>query len=311
MKIYELKLKPHSAFISSIHGDTLFGSLCWQIHNLGLGLDNLLQNYTQTPFMVVSSGFYYAKGAYFLPRPLCPNYLMFPNTKIEDKKKNNKKHFFQIHAGEDMDISRLNFDTMQSFSCLTKREHNSVSRLTGTTANEEFAPFQHRVVIYQDFAQIVVFVGIDETRFSKDDLLKIFIQQGRLGFGKRASVGYGHFTVESCTESLLWKRDFSADNCLYALSPFVLSPDEQAQAKRVYFQPFTKYGKHGDVYAGSSAPFKKPVIMADTASIVAFDKPFSTEKPYIGQGLTGLSYVDNKTVAQGYALCLPCKLRDL
>lgn len=311
MKIYEIKLKPHSAFISSIHGDTLFGSLCWQIHNLGLGLDHLLQDYINAPFMVVSSGFYYAKGTYFLPRPLCPNFLMFPNSKIGERKKNNKKHFFKVHNGDDIDISRLDFADEQSFSQLTKREHNSVSRLTGTTSSEEFSPFQHRVVFYQDTAQIVIFVGLDESRFSRENLLQIFIQQGRLGFGKRASVGYGQFEVLSCEESHLWQRDLSCDNYLYAMSPFILSPLEQQQVKQVYFQPFTKYGKHGDIYAGSAVPFKKPIIMADTASLVSLNRPFSLDRPYIGQGITGVSYVDEKTVSQGYALCLPCKLGDL
>lgn len=311
MKIYEIKLRPHSAFISSIHGDTLFGSLCWQIHNLGLDLDNLLQNYAASPFMVVSSGFYYSKGSYFLPRPLCPSHLMFADEKIEERKKNNKKCFFRVNRGDGIDIAQLNFDTEQSFSVMTKREHNSVSRLSGTTTNEEFAPFQHRAVFYRDLAKIVVFAGIDESRFSKEDLLKIFINQGRFGFGKRASVGYGHFTVESCEESHLWNRDFSDDNFLYALSPFVLSEQEQSQLKQIYFQPFTKYGKHGDIYAASKAPFKKPVIMADTASLVSLRAPFMKERPYIGQGLTDISYVDSKTVAQGYALCLPCKLGDL
>lgn len=311
MKIYEIRLKPHSAFISSIQGDTLFGSLCWQIHNLGLNLDNLLKNYAADPFMVVSSGFYCSGETYFFPRPLCPSYLMFADEKIEERKKNNQKRFFKVNHGEDIRIAQLNFVAEQHFSVLTKREHNTVSRLSGTTINEEFAPFQHCAVFYHDLAQIVVFVGIDESRFSRENLLKIFIQQGRLGFGKRASVGYGHFTVESCEESRLWNRAFSVDNFLYALSPFVLSAQEQARVKQIYFQPFTKYGKHGDVYASSKAPFKKPIIMADTASLVALGEPFTMERPFIGQGLTGVSYVDSKTVAQGYALCLPCKMGEL
>ena len=79
MKIYEIKLKPTSFFITPLQGDTLFGCLCWQLVHKGENIDELLKDYSTNPFMVVSSGFFYMKEVkdnhteekYIFPKPLC------------------------------------------------------------------------------------------------------------------------------------------------------------------------------------------------------------------------------------------------
>ena len=91
MNIYEAIIEPQSLFISPIQGDMLFGSLCWQLENMGHDLNVLLEDYETTPFMAVSSGFMCLPedGKYIFPRPHCPSYFMnkgnLPESKQNDK----------------------------------------------------------------------------------------------------------------------------------------------------------------------------------------------------------------------------------
>ena len=312
MKIYEIKLKPTSFFITPIQGDTLFGCLCWQLHNIGADLDNLLNDYSSNPFMVVSSGFFLHEEGFIFPKPLCPDFYMFKaNDNQTDYKANKKKKFFRIYKDEVIITNELPFEEeLKDFAYNTQQAHNSINRMTGTTDSDgEFAPFYTPSIIYDTKGFVVVFAAIEE-RISKETLKEIFENLGKTGYGKKASSGYGHFEVISCEESSLWKNDFSDCNALYTLAPFVLSETEITNIKECFFQPITKYGKHGGDKALSEKPFKKPVIMADMASIISFKGGINTNKPYIGTAIEGTSYIDNKTVMQGYALCLPCKLEE-
>lgn len=310
MKIYEIKLKPKTFFASSLQGDMLFGCLCWQLANAGYDLDKLLEDYSSSPFMVISSGFYYEKGRYLLPKPLCPDSLFLGRLPSPQEQKDLKKSLFIcLYEDETLNISgdsieeELTGENSSVHSSL--RQHNSISRITNTTGAGEFSPFYRKSFIYKDTGFLCVFAAIDEEKVSKEILEKIFYNLGKTGFGKRASSGYGHFEVVSIKESPLWD-DLPSYPWLYALSPFVLSKEEQQNINRFYFQVITKYGKHGDIKAKSNKPFKKPIIMADTGSIISLKSSFNKEKPFIGSAVKNISYMDSKTVAQGYALCLPC-----
>lgn len=303
MKIYEIKIKPTSFFITPLQGDTLFGNLCWQLHNKGFDLDKLLEDYATNPFMVVSSGFFYEGGKYILPRPLCPDQYLF---KDADAKKNKDKKYFALSVEEKIDINNLPLDKEHNnFAINYLQGHNSISRIGGGN----FAPYYTQSISYDTAGVVVIFVGIDETRIEPEYIKQTFIDLGKIGYGKKASSGYGQFTLVSCQESLLWNnKDFSDCNALYILAPFIPSAREQEKIKEkdfCYFQPITKYGKHGNIHALGAKPFKKPVIMADTASVVPLGEQYDGNKPYIGTAIKN-SYID-KTVMQGYALCLPCK----
>ena len=91
----------------------------------------------------------------------------------------------------------------------------------------------------------------------------------------------------------------------YALAPTV--PDESIYEK-IYFSPFVRFGKHGDMLAKSSNPFKNPVILADEGAVYIPKDKSAFEKPYLGRAVTGVSKAQNQAVVQGYAPYLPIKL---
>jgi CRISPR-associated protein Csm4 len=73
----------------------------------------------------------------------------------------------------------------------------------------------------------------------------------------------------------------------------------------MFFTPFTRFGRHGDVLAKSSNPFKNPVIMADEGGIFIPKSHESFTKPYIGRAVMNISKAEPRTVMQGYSLYLP------
>jgi CRISPR-associated protein Csm4 len=74
----------------------------------------------------------------------------------------------------------------------------------------------------------------------------------------------------------------------------------------MYFAPFTRFGRHGDVLAKSSNPFKNPVIMADEGAIfMPADLDRTMNKPYIGTAVTNISKAEPNAVTQGYSLYIP------
>ncbi|MDR1696478.1 MAG: hypothetical protein LBR69_07655 [Endomicrobium sp.] len=312
MKIYEILIKPKSAFVSQLKGDMLFGALCCQIENLS----DLLKDYYTNPFMVVSSAFYKKDKKYIFPSPACPNHLIFPKQSFEDRRTNDEKKYFSYAEGNCLQINDLQFPDKKDeakkeiYVCATNIAHNTINRLTQTTGGGEFAPFSTESVFYSDETELVIFAAIDEPRFDKENLEAAFKNLGILGYGKKASSGYGHFEVESIEESPIFKQKFSGCNYLYALSPFI--PSEKDELK--YFQPFTRYGKHGGELAVSKKPFKRPVIFADEAALLVIPEICNWESAVsqfiIGKAIKGVSDILPDTVVQGYSLCLPCRLEE-
>lgn len=72
MQTYKAAITPKSAFGTPLKGDTLFGQLCWAIHNRfgNARLIELLVDYTKgKPFVVTSD----ALPAGYFPRPVLPS----------------------------------------------------------------------------------------------------------------------------------------------------------------------------------------------------------------------------------------------
>jgi CRISPR-associated protein Csm4 len=84
------------------------------------------------------------------------------------------------------------------------------------------------------------------------------------------------------------------------LSPFT---PNGLQCEKLFYEPFTRFGKSGADRANTN-PFKKPILMADTAAVIQFDK--TKDLHYVGQGISNISsYRD--IVHQGYAIVVPIK----
>jgi CRISPR-associated protein Csm4 len=284
MKLFKTTITPLSNFATKLKGDTIFGQLCWAIlFKFGESrLKALLQTYEQKPFLVVSDGF--AKE--YLPKPKLPQ--RFLNE--EDKKEGRKKiwmSFEDLQNGEFKNAKGLDGDKNLTIM------HNSINRKILTTDGEDFAPYSTYEVY---FGPKDIYCLIDEDLLSLKELEQIFEFLGSYGYGKYASVGKGRFNVGKFEEIKIDKTS----KAIMTLSPF--SP-QGLKCKTIYYEPFTRFGKKGALFAREK-PFKKPLLLADTASVVIFDTPY--EKLYIGKAIRGHTTHDD-IVHQGYSIAIPIK----
>ncbi len=343
MKIYEITIKPLTAFGTPLKGDTIFGHICWQAAYdeklFGMPLKDLIADYQSNPFAVFSSAFptfYIGTECYYVLRtPALPVDEIFDlpaeKSEIIEKRKEykakrwmilkKKKRFESFKTLEFLDDSEL-FEKMKGdLSLETRRQlrregtrryissflqyHNTINRLTGTTGEDPFAPFSVEQSVFCPETELTIFAGIDETRINIQQLRDGLERVGSFGFGRDASTGLGRFDLAEDGEIDLLTMGSTQPNACYTLSPCVPEDDT---FEEVFFTPFTRYGRHGDVLAKSANPFKNPVIMADEGAIFKPKTETVFGKPYIGIAVTNLSKAEPNTVAQGYSLYIPVRV---
>lgn len=326
MKFYEIIIKPKSVFATNLKGDTIFGNLCWCINNNIKPLGDLINNYKDNPFLVVSSAFISFKDEqninnYILPRPQVPEEMLFSKDNDDEwvntrKERQQKKYFVIKENTKELNIKKIEYKKLSDFidnkECVVREniQHNTINRKTFTTGKNQFAPWTIPVNNYnnKDFS-LVIFVAVDESKFSKEELKKSFEILGTVGFGKKASIGYGKFDLVSFEESKLFNNLSKNTNYFYTLSPCVPKENEILE-ENSYFQPFTRFGKHGDIFAKGDTPFKKPVIMIDESALINLTNPLDNNYFIIGSYITNVSFVEKNTVVQGYSLCLPIEVEE-
>ena len=329
MKIYRITIEPLSPFGTPLKGDTLFGQFCWQAAYasdlLAVPLDEAIRLYPEKPFAVFSSAFpALPDGGIALKRPEAPLDLLFDfrgksrEDIIGDRKKFKKlkwmlcdkaaalADFRSCRYHDDKGLAQCAGLEAEKHFSMEESSHNSVSRLTGTTGGDGFAPFTQENTVYAPGCRLAVFVGIDEELLPLESLKTGFERIGISGFGRDASTGLGKFTVTECTEVDLAAYGPAQPNALYTLSPSV---PKKADYKDALFTPFTRFGRHGDRLATSGKPFKNPVIMADEGALYfPLDMGEALQRPYMGIALNGLSKIQENAVAQGYSLYIPAWL---
>ncbi|OQZ02434.1 MAG: hypothetical protein B6D34_11180 [Candidatus Brocadia sp. UTAMX1] len=342
MKTYEIVIKPLSGFGTPLKGDTIFGHFCWQIAHdeklTGKSLDALLVNYPTKPFAVFSSAypkFYIGDNhCYAFKTPSLPpdELFTFPEDedikqRIEKRKEYKAKRWMILEKNKrPLSIKKLKFlsdealfeDIKATISEDARRRtkraelrnvivpfsqfHNKINRISGTTGMEGFAPFSMDQQVFLPESELSIFVGIDETMITVEQIHAGLERIGLTGFGKDASTGLGRFEILGDNEIDLATMGCDSPNACYTLSPSVPERDTFSD---MFFTPFTRFGRHGDVLAKSANPFKNPVIMANEGGIF---KPKNEEvfrKPYIGTAVTNISKALPKSVAQGYSLYIP------
>jgi len=94
-----------------------------------------------------------------------------------------------------------------------------------------------------------------------------------------------------------------SSNAFMTLSPVVIDDEN---LKEFYYEPFTRFGKHGGALA-SVNPFKSPILMADSGSVVVYEE--ICEKEYIGKAISGHSANAN-TVHQGYSILIATEIKN-
>ena len=317
---YRFTLSPQSAFGTPLVGDSLFGQLCWAIvHRFGEArLNELLDGYTeQCPFMIVSDCF--PQG--YLPLPTLPSRFWKPDGshKIDRKKlkkiqwikweeaQQNSVDLWQIFALahqqeiDDENEKHKNDRNYEKKAIFPKESqdqyHNTIDRTTGTTGTSEaFTPYSTELTWYKREQKCDLYIVLDPTRFSLSDLKQILEDVGDFGFGRDASIGLGKFTVAEEVQAVEFKQENA--NCYFTLANS--APQGLGLNKdNSYYQITTRFGRHGDIQALSSSPFKKPIILAKPAAI--FTPNEYKERLFLGNGLTQISTAQTNAVHQGYA----------
>lgn len=326
MRTYRVRLTPLSAFGTKPMGDTLFGQLCWAVRNRHgeERLNSLLDGYTHgRPFTVVSD----ALPAGYLPRPSLPGHWFreVPNTDRKAAKKRAWLPLDQFHkpVADWLEYCQPPSSIPGATATEHPQSHNTLNRHTGTTGEGQFAPYAMNQLWYghkerenekakasQMPVLLDVYVVLDEARLSADELRELFTDIGMMGFGRNASIGLGKYEVKECSPFGPPAQDKA--NAWLTLAP--CAPQGLPwQVDRCFYQPFTRFGRHGDVAVHGGNPFKTPVLLANTGAVLMpaeYDARFFT-----GQGLggdCGLSKTIPGTVHQGYApvmgIALPAAL---
>lgn len=320
MKTYELTLKPKTGFATPLKGDTLFGQFCWEIYehekDIGKYLVELLHNYNKEPFVIFSSAIpkYKENGKfiYLFKQPAIPSF--FIKKEKQDEITKRKKDVFLI-LSEDERITNINEAKLDIPKFMKKtyieftQWHNTINRLLGTTTKDRFAPFTVQQIVFNPEIELSIFIGINEKMISINEVNELLSIIGKTGFGKDASNGLGKFDVVNYMEINLFNLGSSSYNACYTIAPCV--PEKNTVNKeKTYFVPFVRYGRHGNILAKSSNPFKNPVVMMDDGAIVTPSNSDTFNKPYLGKAIRSLSKVEPNTVMQGYSLYIPVYMEE-
>lgn len=289
---------------SPMLGETMFGQICWAVRHVAGedALAALLDGYCEgRPFAVVSDAF---PEGYF-PLPSLPDSFWDP-VDVSERKYFKKKAWMRIQdysrspsswrasALTDAEVSGVpGVSAVSSYTV-----HNTINRTTGTTGTGQFAPYVQSQIWQHPDQRFCIYVVLDEDRFQMDDLSRIVKWIGAGGYGRNATVGLGKFELLDVREQVLSAVEAGSRTCV-TLASSVLGGVAGINPDLTFYRCRTHFGRHGDVYALSGQPFKKPVLMARTGALVSFAD--SGLMPFIGRGVTGISPAHPETVHQGYA----------
>ena len=345
MKVYEITIKPSTGFGTPLKGDTIFGHFCWQIAYdsklASMPFDELISNYQRKPFAVFSSmypkfmdkdenRYFYAFRTPNLPMDELLNLLDDGKERIEQRKDNKAKKWMLMKEGQmfssfkgmqfmngkellclaNKDLSnemkkQMRTAVSKDFAATFSQYHNKINRLTNKTGGEGFDPFAVEQSVFYPETELALFVGIEEDMIDIEQVKKGLEQIGLTGFGKDASTGLGRFELGEDSEADIFGMGIASPNACYTLSPCV---PEKDTFDAMFFNPFTRFGRHGDVLAKSANPFKNPVIMADEGAIFKPKNIDVFDKPYIGTAISNISKAEPRAIMQGYSLYIPVRV---
>lgn len=290
MKLYKTTITPTSNFATPLKGDTLFGQMCWAIR-FTYGeerLKELLNSYDIKPFMIASDAF--ASG--YLPKPTMPSTHLGENS--DEKKVNRKKIWLTLDQLKSGDYKNAKSD--KEIDNIAHKDgviKNSLNYLTFTTSEDgAFAPYSEYEMA---LSKRDIYFAINES-FSLLELEEAFTLVSNMGYGKNTTIGKGFFTFSefTCVDVKNNSKSFMT------LSPISL---ETLVCKELFYEPFTRFGKHGASLANKN-PFKKPLLLADSGAVVDFETAQNIS--YIGKAIKGHSSY-KETIHQGYAIVVAIK----
>lgn len=298
MKLYRTTLFPTSSFMTPLKGDTFFGMICWAIrYKFGEErLKHLLEDYNHRPFLIVSDGFLTG----FLPKPVMSSSMLGEDRKFKKENRAKKWLYYEDFINASFERAKTTNEVSgilekQGFrvcrvgsEVVVKNTINYLSFISDDPYSEmEFA------LPPQD-----VYMLLDEDKFSLEELDEVVRFSGHLGYGKKASIGKGRFEIDSFIEI-----EQCSGTTFMTLAPCVLQGT--TKIKDYFYEPFTRFGKHGGYLASTGRFEKSPVLMADTGAVVIFEE--SCDVKFVGRMITGHSE-QKEAVHQGYSIVLSMNL---
>jgi CRISPR-associated protein Csm4 len=294
MKLLKTTITPISNFATAFYGDTIFGQLCWAIrYKFGNDrLNELLDSYDDTPFLIVSDGF--ASG--YLPKPNMPTVLL--GEKNNEKKQNRKKVWLTLKELQNGEFNKAKTSKEINFS---QKEgsiiKNSINYKTSHTG-EGFDPYAENE--FYTSSQDIYFL-IDINKLSLKELKEVFFVLSQWGYGKNSTIGKGRFKFSNFSEVKLLK---TSSTSYIGLSNASL---KDIKTKEFFYMPFVRFGKHGGDLATKS-PFKKPLLLAGSGFVLVYED--KKELQFVGEAIKGHSK-HKETIHQGYSIVIPIKELDL
>lgn len=330
MKVFEFRLKPVSDFATELQGDCLFGQICWQFAQdaaLAGDISELLKDYHERPFCVVSDPCMVfekdARREYLLKTP----FVQLPDNNdtkgdFEKQKKQYaerklKKRFkwtivstterLEPLTGRNLvDVgqirARYNLSSEWEPVRTLRQTHNSINRLTGTTGTgPAFAPYTSNLISWFPDTKFALFAGIrDDVKL--EGIVEALRRLGLTGYGADASTGKGRFELIGDPVAVnLEDLGSTAPDSLCVLSSVV---PEDGVYEKISFEPFVRFGRHGNMLATGATPFKQPVLKAAAGAVLVPEKDKWPKRPFVGTAVINLSK-HKDTVEQGYALFMP------
>ena len=301
MKLYKATFKITSHYASSWQADTIWGHLCWALR-FAYGEDALTDFITcygkGQPPLLVSNGF----PDDLLPRPVLPDKQADEPSRFRALKEQKTirwltpEEFSKTLNGEEIVLSKKDTE----IESVTLK--NQINRLTGTTGSDEDETAGHLFSFKQrhvDTVSIYLKIATDFVETTRE----LFRNVSMSGYGKRKTVGYGQFSIQSFDEFAGFTLPKDA-NGFVSLSNFVPAVDDPTSG---YWEVLVKYGKLGEEYAITGNPHKKPLVMFKAGSCF-YDSPI---RDCYGRLVGGLSTKYPNVVQYGYALPVPIKLPKL
>lgn len=298
MKIYRLRLKPLSAFLTPWHADTIFGAVCWVMawRDGEEALARFLREYKDgNPPFVLSDGM----PGDLLPAPASLSLRESKENTLEEYRKNKRLKKVSWLTSEEFEAVRRGnheVEPKEDAKAFKPAEtlHSSINRNTGTT--DEGALFElEEYALEAD--SISIYLKIKDDWEGK--VVHLFKDLSMTGYGKKKSVGKGSFELSGELEAFDKFNDFNGANGFVSLSSFVPAKNDPTEG---FHKTLVKYGKLDGEFALSGNPFKKPLLMLTAGSVFKVEE---TIKPFYGRMVEGIAPHKPEIVHYGYAFAVP------
>ncbi|MFQ6052030.1 MAG: hypothetical protein ACE5K4_10090 [Candidatus Hydrothermarchaeota archaeon] len=293
-KFYRLFLVFKTPILTPLQADTIFGHLCWVIaHKEGEnGLKKFLDPFKRSnPPFIISDGFPHE----LLPKPLSAEFLCPEEKRKEVKKREwiNIEEFNKVRKAMlfEFPADLESRDIPQNILSI----HNTIDRITNTVTSEVGVYSFHETAI----SKVCIYLKIIEDVRWLERIRELFEELSKIGFGRKKSIGKGHFSIEDIEIFNGFSEIENADGFV-TLSNFC--PAENDPVDGLY-KTFVKYGKLGEEFTFCGNPFKRPLLMIKTGSV--FKTKRKPEEFYGRMINERISPQIDKVVQYAYAFPVP------